>query len=213
MAFCNSCGSSMETGAKFCPKCGTPAPAAVAGAAAPAAAAAAAAPVAPAQSSSAVKIILIVVAVLVGLFILGAGAVGFVAWRIAHRTHVVSRNGEVKVETPFGSVESTENPSEAAHSVGVELYPGATVAKGGSANMTIGNIHTATVQLETSDSPATVNEFYKAKFPDANVMSSQGNHYSIVSGDKNNVITINIEPQDGMTRISIAKVTKPGGSD
>ena len=211
MAFCNSCGSSMEAGAKFCPKCGTPAPAVAAGAATPAAAAAA--PAAPAQSSSALKVILIVVAVLVGLFIMGAGAVGFVAWRIAHRTHVVSRNGEVKVETPFGSVESNENPSQAAISVGVELYPGATVAKGGSANMTIGNIHTATVQLETSDSPATVNEFYKAKFPNASVMSAQGDHYSIMSGDKNNMITINIEPQDGMTRITIAKVTKPGGSD
>ena len=111
------------------------------------------------------------------------------------------------------TVESTEDPSQAARSVGVELYPGATVAKGGSANVTIGNIHTATVQLETSDSPATVNEFYKAKFPNASVMSAQGDHYSIMSGDKNNMITISIEPEDGITRITIAKVTKPGGSD
>ncbi len=211
MAFCNSCGSGMEAGAKFCPKCGTPAPAVVAGAAT--AAVAPAAPAAPAQSSSALKIILIVVAVIVGIGILGMGAVGFVAWRIAHHTHVVSRDGEVKVETPFGSVESSDNPSQAANNVGVELYPGATVAKGGSANMTIGNIHTATVQLETSDSPARVNEFYKAKFPNASVMSAQGDHYSIMSGDKNNMITISIEPREGTTQITIAKVTKPEGSD
>jgi hypothetical protein len=206
MAFCNSCGSNMETGAKFCPKCGTPA--AAAGAAAPAVTPVA--PGVPAQSSSALKIILIVVAVIFGIGILGAGTLGFVFWRVAHHTHVVSRDGEVKVETPFGTVESTEDPNQAARNVGVALYPGATVSKGGSANMTIGSIHTATVQLETSDPPATVSDFYKTKFPSANIMSSQGDHYSLMIGDKNNMTTISIDPRDGGTRITIAKVTKPG---
>jgi hypothetical protein len=211
MAFCNSCGSGLEAGAKFCPKCGTPAPAAAAGTVAPATTPVA--PVAPAQSSSsALKIVLIVVAVIFGIGILGAGALGFVAWRIAHHSHV-SRDGEVKVETPFGTLESTEDPNQAARNVGVALYPGATVEKGGSANMTIGSLHTATVQLETSDSPATVSDFYKTKFPGANVMSSQGDRFSLMIGDKNNMTTISIEPREGLTRITIAKVTKPGSSD
>ena len=112
------------------------------------------------------------------------------------------------VDTPFGSVvDSTQDPAEASKNVGVDLYPGATVAKNGSANMTIGGMHTATVELDTSDSPSAVNDFYKAKFPNANVMSGQGDHYTIMSGDKNNMTTISIEPRDGRTRIHIAKIT------
>src|SRR6266568_2175080 len=66
MAFCNSCGATLSAGTKFCNKCG--------------AAVAAAAPtpgVTPASvppttgGSSALKIILIVVAVIVGIGILG----------------------------------------------------------------------------------------------------------------------------------------------
>ena len=60
MAFCNACGATVEPGAKFCPKCG---------AAVPAAAVASTAPATPAQSN-ALKIILIVVAVIIGLGIL-----------------------------------------------------------------------------------------------------------------------------------------------
>ena len=64
MAFCNSCGATLDAGTKFCNKCGAGAPAAsVPAASTPAAAGT------PAQGGggSAVKIILIVVAVIVGL--------------------------------------------------------------------------------------------------------------------------------------------------
>jgi hypothetical protein len=205
MAFCNSCGGAMDMGAKFCPKCGTPAPAAVIASAPPPVTPAAAS--GPGPGSSALKIILIVVAVLFAIGILGAGTLGFIAWRFAHHTHVVNRNGEVRVETPFGTAESTQDPIEAARNVGVDLYPGATVAKGSAANLTIGSMHTAAVDLDTSDPPSTVNDFYKSKLPGANVMSSQGDTYTIMSGDKNNMTTVNIEPRDGKTRIHIARIT------
>jgi hypothetical protein len=39
-------------------------------------------------------------------------------------------------------------------------------------------------------------------------MSGQGDHYTIMSGDKNNMTTISIEPRDGKTRIHIAKITR-----
>jgi hypothetical protein len=211
MAFCNSCGGALEAGAKFCPKCGSTVPA---GAGSPApgptpgsVSAGPAAPVAPAQSSNALKIILIVVAVVIGLGILGVGTAAYFVHRVVSKSHVEDKNGNVHIETPFGTVESTQDSKEAARNIGVELYPGATVAEDGSANMTIGGMHTASVELETSDAPSAVNDFYRSKFPNANMMSAQGDHYTIVSGDKDNVTTITIEPKNGMTRIHITKVT------
>jgi hypothetical protein len=211
MAFCNSCGSAMDSGAKFCPKCGTPAPAAASSYPAPATGGAT-----PAKSTSALKVILIVVAVLFAIGILAAGSLGFVAWRLAHHTHVVNKNGEVRVETPFGTVESTEDADQVARNAGVDLYPGATVIKGSAANVSIGGMHTAGLDLESNDPPGMVNDFYKSKFPSANVTSAQGDHYTIVAGDKNNITTITIEPRGGKTRIHIAKLAGKGsgsGSD
>jgi hypothetical protein len=206
MAFCNSCGATLNSGTKFCNKCG---------AAQPAVPASPTAPVATPKSGNALKIILIVVAVIVGLGILGIGAASFIAWRIASHTHVRNRDGNVRVETPFGTVQSTTDPDEAARSLGVDLYPGAQVIKGTTSNMTMGAMHTAAADFETSDPSSSVAEFYKSKFPGANVMSSSGDHYAIVSTDKKNMLTINIEPKDGKTRIHIAKIAGKivGGDD
>jgi hypothetical protein len=104
-------------------------------------------------------------------------------------------------------MESTTDPDQAARDLGVDVYPGATVVKGGATNMTIGSMHTATAEFESSDPPARVEQFYKSKFPSANVVSEQEGHYSIVSRDKNNLFTITIESRDGKTRINIAKVS------
>ena len=82
----------------------------------------------------------------------------------------------------------------------------AEVIKGTTSNMTVGTMHTAAADLETSDPPSNVADFYKSKFPGANVTSSSGDHYSIVSTDKKNMLSISIEPRNGKTRIHIAKV-------
>ncbi len=201
MAFCNSCGTAMEAGAKFCPKCGAASAVAGAPAAVPAAA-----PAAPSQGGGALKIILIVIAVIVGLGVLSMATCAFMVHRAVSRMHVREENGNVHVETPFGTVDSTQDPAEAARNVGVDLYPGATVAKGGSADMTIGGMRTSAVELESGDSPSAVNDFYKSKFPNA-MTSAQGDRYTIVAGDKSNMTTITIEPRDGKTRVHIAKIT------
>src|SRR5215471_1610369 len=110
MAFCNSCGTNIGPGARFCPKCGAAVPAAVVGSAATPAAPPA--PATPAQSSNALKIVLIVVAVIVVLGILGVGSLIFVVRRIAHRSHIENRDGNVRAETPFGTAQSTSDPEE-----------------------------------------------------------------------------------------------------
>jgi flagellar basal body-associated protein FliL len=206
MAFCNSCGATVEPAAKFCPKCGKPVPVT------------AATPVAvapPAKSSSGLKIVLIVLAVVVALGILGSMAVGFFAWRVARSTHVEEKNGNVKVQTPFGTVESTDNPDAAARNLGVALYPGAKVLKGNAADVNFGGVHSTAAQFETDDPVDKVAEFYKAEFPNATVSAADDKHYAIVATADKSVITITIEPEDGKTMIHIANVTGKGtgGSD
>ena len=168
-----------------------------------------------AKSNNALKVILIVVAVIVGLGILGIAAVSFIGYRIATHTRVRNQDGNVRVETPFGTVQSSTDPDEAARNLGIELYPGATVVKGTSSNMNMGSMHTAAAEFESSDPASSVAEFYKSKVPGANVVSSNADHYSIISTDKKNMLTISIEPRDGKTRIHIARVTGKmmGGGD
>ena len=73
--------------------------------------------------------------------------------------------------------------------------------------MNLGSMHTAAAEFETSDPANKVADFYKSKVPGANVISSTADHYAIISTNKKNMLTINIEPKDGKTRIHIAKVT------
>jgi flagellar basal body-associated protein FliL len=197
MAFCNSCGATLEPGAKFCPKCGAAVPVA-----------AAIPPPAPAmssQGSGALKIILIVVAVIFVLGVLGIGTLVFVVRRVAQHSHVRNKDGNVRVETPFGTVQSTNNPDEASRSLGVDLYPGARVLKGNTA--AIGGMHTVEAEFESDDPAEKIMAFYSAKFPNATVTTKEQNHYAIVSNDSNNLVTIKIEPEDGKTLIKIANVT------
>lgn len=205
MAFCNSCGATLDGGAKFCNKCGTTQPGAAS--AAPVFTSPSASPAGAPKNSSALKIILIVVAVVVGLGILGVAAVSFIAYRVASHSRVHNENGNVRVETPFGTVNSTTDPDETARNLGIDVYPGAEVVKGTASNMAIGSMHTANADFETSDAPSAVADFYKSKVPNANVVSSTGDHYAIISTDKKNMLSISIEPRGGRTRIHISRVS------
>lgn len=206
MAFCNSCGATLDSGAKFCDKCGTTQPGAPVGSATPVFTPGAA-PATPQKNSQALKIILIAVAVIVGLGILGIGAVSFIGYRIAKHSRVQNENGNVRVDTPFGTVNTSTDPDEAAGNLGVDLYPGAAVVKGTTSNITMGSMHTATADFEAGDPASAVADFYKSRVPNANVVSANGDHYTIISTDKKNMLSINIEPKDGKTRIHIAKVS------
>ncbi|MFZ0320349.1 MAG: hypothetical protein WAL56_14595 [Candidatus Sulfotelmatobacter sp.] len=170
-----------------------------------------AAPVPPAnagQGSGALKVILIVVGVIVLLGILSIASVGFFAWRVARHAHIHQDGNNVKVETPFGSVETTKDPADAARNLGVDLYPGAEVLRNGSSSATFGGIHTASVNSESTDSVDKIASFYKAKFPNAMVSSSDAGRCTIISNDKKSMITINIETAGDKTKIMITSVTR-----
>lgn len=219
MAFCNSCGASISAGTRFCSKCGapilasSPTPGTVPSAAAGSTMPAASSPPVPAQGGGALKAILIVVGVIVLAGILGVASLGFFAWRFARHAHVRQDGNNVTVETPFGSVQTTRDPEEAARALGVDLYPGAEVSKSGAQSATIGGIHTASLDSESTDSVDSVASFYKAKFPHAVVTSSDAGRCTILSNDRKSVITINIEARGGKTKIQITNVTHESGGN
>ena len=197
MAFCNACGATIEPGAKFCPKCGAAVPAGAVTSTAPATAA----------QSNALKVILIVIAIVVGLSILGIGTATFIGWRVARHARVEQNGSKVRVETPFGTVESNDNSDEAARNLGIDIYPGARARKSSAANVTMGAMHTIAAEFETDDPPERVADFYKKRLPHANIAVSDEKQYTIISHDKKNMFTINIEPQDGKTLIHIANIS------
>jgi hypothetical protein len=203
MAFCNSCGAALSEGTKFCNKCG-------AATAAPPAPGMTAAPPGPPSTggSSALKIILIIIAVVVGLGILSVGAFSFFVYHIAKSSHITQEGDHVKAETPFGSFESSKDPQQTAKDLGVDVYPGAQVLKNGSASMSFGNMHTVAANFESSDSVDKVCSFYKSKFPNSTVNTSDQNHCTIVSSDQRNMLTINVQASGDTTKFQITSVSK-----
>jgi hypothetical protein len=202
MAFCNSCGTALDTGTKFCNKCGAAQTTA-------ASTGPAATPAAPPQQGggSAVKIILIIVAIIVGLGIIGIGTVTYIGYRIAKSSHVTQKNGKVSIESPLGNIETNNDPAEQARDLGVDLYPGAQAQKNGSVSMTIAGMHTATSVLQTEDSATQVADFYRSKMPNAN-FSGQGDSYTLSSGDRADLTSVTIHGDGSKTMIQITRVKK-----
>jgi len=222
MSFCNSCGASLSPGTRFCSKCGAailasapasasasmPAPAnAPVAETGPGQPTAHAPTVAPKSEGGALKAILIAVGVIVLVGILGIASLGFFAWRIARHSRVHQDGDNVSVETPFGTVQSTKDPQEAARNLGVEIYPGAEILKAGAASATFGGVHTVSLNFETADSLDKVSGFYKARFPNAMVVTPQADQCTIISNDNKNTVTILIRTDGDRTKIGITNVS------
>jgi hypothetical protein len=205
MAFCNSCGATLSPGTKFCNKCGAVVSGGPSALAVPP-------PTSPTGGSSALKIILIVVAVIVGIGILCIATVGIVGYRIAKSAHVRQEGDHVKVETPFGNVETSKDPEQAAKDLGIDIYPGAEVQKNGASSATFGAIHTVTANFESSDPVDKVCAFYKTKFPNAMATTSDQNRCTIVSNEQKNMVTVNVEPSGDGSKFQITNVSKKSTS-
>lgn len=203
MAFCNSCGAALTDGTKFCNKCGA------ATAAPPAPSMTAPPPGPPATGGgSALKIILIVIVVVIGLGILGIATIGIIGYHFAKSSHITQEGDHVKAQTPFGSFESSADPEQTAKDLGVDVYPGARVLKNGSASVSFGSMHTVAANFESSDSFDKVCSFYKSKFPNSTVNTSDQNHCTIVSTDQKNMITVNVQASGDTSKFQITSVSK-----
>jgi hypothetical protein len=214
MAFCTSCGATLEGTSKFCTKCGAAQTGASSSAAATGGLAAAAAKPAPATPATtappsgggALKAILIVVAIIIGIIVLGGAVIGFGVWRIASRSHVEAGKNGARIETPFGRVESNTDTSAALRKLGIDVYPGARPLPGGAA-VSMGSMSTVTAQFETPDSPDLVEAFYKARFPRSNInVSDQNQRTMVFVTPGKGMMNIVIEPQGNMTHITISNV-------
>ena len=212
MAFCNKCGTAITQGTRFCSKCGAPI---LASGFSPVASpsptpnpTAVPAQAAPQGSSNALKVVLIVVGAVIVIGVLAVGALTFVGIHIARRSRMHEDADRVKVETPFGTVESTKDPEQAAKNLGIDIYPGAEVQKDGASSASFGNMRTVSVNFESSDSVDKVCSFYKARFPNANVSTSEENHCTIVSTAPPNVTTINVESRGSGSKFQISTVAK-----
>jgi len=153
-----------------------------------------------------------VVGAIVLIGILGVMTVGFVGYRIARSAHVTQQGDHVKVETPFGTVESSKDPEQAAKSLGVDIYPGAAVQKNGASSAAFGNIRTVTAAFESSDSVDKVCSFYRTKFPNANVKTSDQDRCTIVSNAPPNMITVSVESNGDSSKFQITSVIKKEAS-
>ena len=213
--FCAKCGAALSANEQFCKSCG--AAAATGGAvAAPAQPITGQPTAAPAQSGgSAVKVILIIVAIVVGLGILGLGAVGFTAWRISRAIRVNGHGGQVTLQTAEGKVNLNASENYSATELGTDPYPGAQSTRGGmKMDLPTGSMVTG-VYL-TSDSKDHVVDYYKGKFGSTLAVFDTADAAILtfaISKQESVMVTITAKPSeyDGKTRITIThtKSNKP----
>ena len=234
--YCGKCGSEVPSDKQFCATCGTPviasAPAAAYAPVPPSTSGPAYVPVAPVvpggpvavpyqaapvqakSGGGALKIILIVIAIFIGLGILGAGAFGFMVWRIAHAVHVSGSGNQATLNLPGGSITTNTNETYSASELGTDIYPGATSGKGGM-RMSFPTGSVITAIYVTSDPKEQVVSFYKAKLgSEASVFDSGTSAMLSVQKSKQEsvMVTISANPSqdEGKTKISIThtKTTK-----
>jgi zinc-ribbon domain len=209
MAFCNSCGATLTEGAGFCSQCGTP----VAAPPRRSTASAGSAPATPAPTgSSGLKTLLIVVGAIALIGIFSIVALTFVGLHIARRTRVTRDGEHVRVETPFGRVEASKDPEQAAKNLGVDIYPGADLQNDGASTASVAGIRTTTANFESGDAADKVCGFYQSKFPNSRVSTSDRNRCTIVSDERGNMITVNVESNGDGSRFQITSVLRNAGS-
>jgi hypothetical protein len=198
--FCAKCGAPTPFSSGFCSACGARIESAPAAAPpAPGAPPPPAYPVAyPATSSGgALKVILIVVAVVVGLGVIGMGIIGFGAWRLSRGLHVNDNGNGVTVSVPGGGTISAGDSAGNDADLGVPLYPGAVRQKGG-VQMKSASASMAMANFATDDAAAPVVDFYKSKLgPNAVVVSSPDGTVLSLAESEHEKITITIAPGSG----------------
>lgn len=169
---CTKCGASVPSTTGFCPACGTPigSPAAAPPAEFSVASSQPGSPygqpgaygVPPTKSSGgALKIILIVIAVVVGLGVIGAGVVGYGIYRVAHSVQTDSK-GNTTISALGGAFTAGKDLNVSAADLGVPLYPGASAGEGGM-HMTLPTGSVVSAVYVTNDPVSAVVAFYKGK--------------------------------------------------
>jgi len=145
----------------------------------------------PKQGSSALKIVLIIVAIFVGIGIVGAGVVGYGIYKVAKAVKMSTNSGQPVTESDLG----------------VAIYPGATQGKG-NLHMTIAGKTMTTANFLTSESKDQVISFYQNSLGPAAQVTTNGNGGTLVltrSSGESVTVTVVQNPglHNGQTQIVI----------
>jgi hypothetical protein len=164
----------------------------------------------PPKSASTLKIILIVIATVVGLGVLGLGALVFIGWR-AQKAVTVSTNGSSAPVSAPGSTPATTGAAPAAttgtalteQDLGVPLYPGAVMDSSESSTVVNGKTKVVQAMYLTTDPVSSVTSFYQTKLGSGlNVMGLEGE--TIMNyGSGNNTVTMMVDSENGKTKINV----------
>jgi hypothetical protein len=198
-SFCTKCGAQVPSDKQFCASCG---------AAAPAQTSAVQPTTAPAKSGgSAVKIILIIVAVIVGLGLIGVGVAGYTVYRVSRAIHGNGTTNTMTITTPEGKVNLNTNETYSASDLGTDIYPGAQSIHGGM-RMELPTGSMVTGVFVTSDSKDQVVAFYKTKFGSgaSTFDTSEGAILTLPKGQQESImVTITAKPSEngGKTKVVI----------
>ena len=202
---CTKCGAAFASTSGVCASCGTPV------------AAAPAHPiplsVQPARSSGgALKVILIVVAIVVGIGILGGGAVGFSAWRASKTAAAKNKSNDALFSIPgLGSISTGSDATADPSQLGAPVYPGAVQEKG-AVSLGTSKAAGAEAHFTTSDPVSQVVTFYASNLPGAVVASTASGAVINAGPSATDRVTVTIAPGSGSnagkTTIVIVRTTK-----
>jgi hypothetical protein len=236
--FCPNCGGPLSPNDGYCPSCGasvaatSPSVAPVPGASAtgyapvntypgpgtPAAypGSSPGYPGPPPPKGNGLKIVLIVVAILVGIGIVGAAIVSYSVYRVVHTVKNsvnVDDKGNFSLNAASGGLSMGKNVTATEAELGVPVFPGATRGQGG-LRMKTKNGSMITVVYKTSANADAVVSWYKSKMPGADEASSDANGATVLkTGTKNDQTMVTIGPGTGSesstTSIVIVRVTQP----
>jgi hypothetical protein len=162
---------------------------------------------APPQKSgnTVLKVILIIVAVFVGLGILGAAGVSYVVYRASKVVHVNHDGSAVELTTPGGTF-SAGDTVVSASDLGIDLYPGSSQQKG-AVRISTPKGSTVTAVFETNDSLDKVLSWYKDKLGSgASIFQSEKSAVLTLADDAKKtsvMVTISNEDNDGKTKIAV----------
>lgn len=130
----------------------------------------------PKQGPSALKIVLIIIAVLFGIGIIGAGVVGYGVYKVAKAVKMSASSSQPVTESDLG----------------VPIYPGATQGKG-SLHMTIAGKTMTTANFLTPDSQSQVIAFYQNSLgPNARSTTSSNGGTIVLNKGSGETVSITV---------------------
>jgi hypothetical protein len=157
-------------------------------------------------------VILTVAAIVVGIGVLGGGALGFSAWRASKLAAANGKSNDAVFSIPgLGSISTGSDATADPSQLGAPVYPGAVQEKGA---VSVGTSKAAGAEAHftTSDPVSQVAAFYASNLPGAVVASTASGAVINAGPSATDRVTVTITPGSGSnagkTTIAIVRTTK-----